>query len=155
MGPPPVPDSLKQRLNEDVKSAMRASDKRRVGALRLILAAIKQREVDERVMLGDAEVTKVLEKLAKQRKESLQIYQQAGRLDLAEQESFELGLVSAYLPAPLPEAEIAALVDDAIARAGAKKEGDLGKVMAVLKETLGGRCDLSGISKMARRRLAG
>jgi len=148
-----MPSDLKRHLDNDVKAALRAGEKRRVGALRLILAAIKQKEVDERIDLTDAQVLAVLDKMAKQRKESLALYQQAGRADLAEQEDFELQLVQSYMPAPLSDEELQALMDKAIAEAGARGVADLGKVMAILKPKVQGRADLSALSTLIRQRL--
>jgi len=148
-------DTLKRRVDDDTKTALRAGDKRRRGTLRLILAAIKQREVDERVSLDDAGVLQVLDKMVKQRKESLAIYTQAKRADLAGQEAFELEIVQSYLPAPLDAARIAALVGEAIQEVAAQSLRDLGRVMGVLKPRLQGRADLSGVSRLVKERLAG
>ena len=147
-------DTLKRRVNDDTKTALRAGDKRRLGTLRLILAAIKQREVDERVSLDDARVLQVLDKMVKQRKESLAIYTQAKRADLAGQEAFELEIVQSYLPAPLDAARIAALVGEAIQEVAAESLRDVGKVMEVLKPRLQGRADLSEVSRLVKERLA-
>lgn len=148
-------DMLKRRVDDDTKTALRAGDKRRLGTLRLILAAIKQREVDERVNLDDARVLQVLDKMVKQRKESLAIYTQAKRADLAGQEAFELEVVQSYLPAPLDAARIAALVGDAIQEVAAQSVRDVGRVMGVLKPRLQGRADLSEVSRLVKERLAG
>ena len=148
-------DTLKRRVNDDTKTALRAGDKRRLGTLRLILAAIKQREVDERVKLDDARVLQVLDKMVKQRKESLAIYTQAKRADLAGQEAFELEIVQSYLPAPLDAARTAALVGEAIQEVAAQSLRDLGRVMGVLKPRLQGRADLSEVSRLVKERLAG
>jgi uncharacterized protein YqeY len=148
-------DTLKRRVDDDTKTALRAGDKRRLGTLRLILAAIKQREVDERVSLDDARVLQVLDKMVKQRKESLAIYTEAKRADLAGQEAFELEIVQSYLPAPLDEARIAALVGEAIQEVAAQSLRDVGRVMAVLKPRLQGRADLSEVSRLVKERLAG
>ena len=148
-------DTLKRRVDDDTKTALRAGDKRRRGTLRLILAAIKQREVDERVRLDDARVLQVLDKMVKQRKESLAIYTQAKRADLAGQEAFELEIVQSYLPAPLDAARIAALVGEAIQEVAAQSLRDLGRVMGVLKPRLQGRADLSEVSRLVKERLAG
>lgn len=129
--------SLKERIQQDVKDAMRARDKARLGALRLVAAAIKQIEVDSRSELDDAGVTAVLDKMAKQRRESLEQYEKAGRDDLAEQERFELALLSDYLPEPLGEEELAALIDAAIAESGASSMRDMGQVMGLLKDRSG------------------
>ena len=148
-------DTLKRRVDDDTKTALRAGDKRRLGTLRLILAAIKQREVDERVSLDDAGVLQVLDKMVKQRKESLAIYTEAKRADLAGQEAFELEIVQSYLPAPLDAARIAALVGEAIQEVAAESLRDLGRVMGVLKPRLQGRADLSEVSRLVKERLAG
>jgi uncharacterized protein YqeY len=148
-----MPSDLKQRLNDHVKDALRAGDKRRLGALRLIMAAIKQKEVDERIDLSDTQVLAILDKMAKQRKESMTLYQQAGRSDLAEQETFELQLIQSYMPTPLSDEEIRALIDKAIVQSGASRIADLGKVMAILKPELQGRADLSQVSILAKQRL--
>lgn len=148
-------DTLKRRVDDDTKTALRAGDKRRLGTLRLILAAIKQREVDERVRLDDARVLQVLDKMVKQRKESLAIYTQAKRADLAGQEAFEIQIVQSYLPAPLDAARIAALVGEAIQEVAAQSLRDVGRVMGVLKPRLQGRADLSEVSRLVKERLAG
>jgi uncharacterized protein YqeY len=148
-------DTLKRRVDDDTKTALRAGDKRRLGTLRLILAAIKQREVDERVSLDDARVLQVLDKMVKQRKESLAIYTQAKRADLAGQEAFELEIVQSYLPAPLEAARIAALVGEAVQEVAAQSLRDVGRVMGVLKPRLQGRADLSEVSRLVKERLAG
>jgi uncharacterized protein len=148
-------DTLKRRVDDDTKTALRAGDKRRLGTLRLILAAIKQREVDERVSLDDARVLQVLDKMSKQRKESLAIYTEAKRADLAGQEAFELEIVQSYLPAPLAAAQIAALVEEAVQEVAAQSLRDVGRVMGVLKPRLQGRADLSEVSRLVKERLAG
>jgi len=148
-------DTLKRRVDDDTKTALRAGDKRRLGTLRLILAAIKQREVDERVSLDDAGVLQVLDKMVKQRKESLAIYTQAKRADLAGQEAFELEIMQSFLPAPLDAARIAALVGEAVQEVAAESLRDLGRVMGVLKPRLQGRADLSEVSRLVKERLAG
>lgn len=145
--------SLKARIQEDVKDAMRARDKARLGALRLISAAIKQKEVDDRVELDDAAVTAVLDKMAKQRRESLEQYQRAGRHDLADQEQFELDLLANYLPEPLGPAELQQLVEQAISDTGADSMRDMGRVMGILKPQVQGRADMKQLSTMVRERL--
>jgi uncharacterized protein YqeY len=146
--------SLKETLQQDMKTAMRAGDKRRLGVIRLINAAIKQREVDERVELDDVQVTAVLDKMAKQRRESLEQYQKAGRDDLAEQENFELDVLHAYLPEQLGDAEIDALIEDAITATGASSIKDMGKVMGRLKSELAGRADMGAVSGKIKARLS-
>ncbi|HEY9199943.1 MAG TPA: GatB/YqeY domain-containing protein [Gammaproteobacteria bacterium] len=147
--------SLKARIQEDMKTAMRGGDKRRLGVIRLILAAIKQREVDERIELDDAQVTVALDKMLKQRRESLSQYEQAGRTDLAEQEQYEMEVVQAYLPQPLSAAEIDTLIGQAIAESGAAGIKDMGKVMALLKPQLQGRADMSAVSAQIKAKLGG
>ena len=138
-----------------MKTAMKAGDKRRLGAVRLILAAVKQREVDERKELNDPEVLAVLEKMLKQRRDSISQYEQAGRTDLAEQEAFEVGVIQGYMPAALGDAEIAALIEEAIAATGAKAMADMGKVMAIVKPKIQGRADMGAVSARVKQRLAG
>ncbi|WP_455234295.1 GatB/YqeY domain-containing protein [Thiogranum longum] len=145
--------SIKESLQQDMKMAMRGGDKRRLGVIRLILAAVKQREVDERIELDDAQVTAVLDKMAKQRRESLEQYQSAGREDLAEQESFELDVLKTYLPEQLGEAEVDAMIAEAIEATGAGSMKDMGKVMGQLKPKLQGRADMAAVSAKIKARL--
>ncbi len=145
--------SLTARIQEDMKTAMRSGDKRRLGVIRLILAAIKQREVDERIILDDMQVTVVLDKMLKQRRESINQYEQAGRTDLVEQEQFETGVVQAYLPQPLSPAEVNALIGEAIAETAASGIKDMGKVMALLKPQIQGRADMSAVSAQIKAKL--
>jgi len=147
--------SMKTRLSDDMKAAMKGGDKERLGVIRLLQAAIKQREVDERIELDDAAVLAVLEKAVKQRRDSISQYEAASREDLAAVERFELGVIEAYLPAKLGEAEIAAAIDAAIAETGASSPADMGKLMAVLKPRLAGQADMGLVSGMVKRRLAG
>jgi len=147
--------SLKDRITEDMKAAMRAKDQPRLSAVRLLLAAIKQREVDERKSLSDAEVIAVIDKMLKQRRDSISQYQAAGRRDLADAEQFELEVLTAYLPERLSEAEIEAAVASAIVTAAAKGPQDMGTVMAALKPALAGRADMSQVSALVKRKLAG
>ena len=147
--------SLKDRVQDDMKAAMRAKEKERLGAIRLILAAIKQREVDERIVLDDGQVLGVLEKMIKQRRESLAQYESAGRADLAAQEAFEIELIQSYLPAPLSEAEIDALVADAIAVTGAQSVRDMGKVMALIRDQAQGRADMAAVGARVKARFGG
>ena len=147
--------SLKARIQEDMKNAMRSGDKRRLGVVRLILAAVKQREVDDRIELDDTQVLAVLDKMLKQRRESLAQYEQAGRADLADQESFEIGIVQSYLPQPLGPAEIDALIVAAIAETGASGIKDMGKVMGILKPQLQGRADMGAVSGQIKAKLGG
>lgn len=145
--------SLKTRISEDVKQAMRARDKARLSVLRQIGAAIKQIEVDERVVLDDSGVTAVLDKMAKQRRESLEQYTSAGRDDLAAQERFELEILGEYLPEPLDEAALTALIDEVIASSGAAGMQDMGRVMGELKPRVQGRADMKAVSAAVRSRL--
>lgn len=145
--------SLKDRIQDDMKTAMRAKDKERLGAIRLILAAIKQREVDERIELNDVQVLGVLEKMIKQRRESLAQYQSAGREDLAARESFEIEVIQSYLPTPLSEADIDTLVANAVAVTGAQSVRDMGKVMALIKDQAQGRADMAKISARVKAHL--
>ena len=144
---------LKQQLNEDMKTAMRAKDKERLGVIRLILAAIKQREVDERIALDDAQVLAVLDKMVKQRRDSIDQFQAAGREDLAEKERFELQVIQSYLPAALDEAELEAMVKSAIAETGAASIKDMAKVMALLKPQVQGRADMGQVSQKVKNAL--
>jgi hypothetical protein len=146
---------LRLQIQDDMKTAMKAGDKRRLGAVRLILAAVKQKEVDERKELTDPEVLAVLEKMLKQRRDSISQYEQAGRTDLAEQEAFEVGVIQGYMPAALGDAEIAALIEEAIAATGAKAMADMGKVMAIVKPKIQGRADMGAVSARVKQRLAG
>ena len=146
--------SLKQQLTDDMKAAMKAGEKVRLGVIRLINAAIKQKEVDERIELDDAGVQTVIDKMLKQRRDSITQYAAAGRDDLVAAEKFEAEVLAAYMPAALSEAEIDASVAAAIAATGAAVPGDMGKVMAVLKPELAGRADMSEVSKRVRARLA-
>jgi uncharacterized protein YqeY len=144
---------LKKRIQDDMKAAMKAADKRRLGVIRLILAAIKQREVDERVELDDAQVLAVLDKMVKQRRDSLDQYTRAGRDDLADQERYEVGICQEYLPAALGDDEIAGLVEEAVTSTGASSMKDMGRVMGVLKPKLQGRADIGAVSKLVKQRL--
>jgi hypothetical protein len=147
--------TLKDKLQQDMKDALRGGDKRSLGVIRLILAAIKQREVDERIELDDAQITVVLDKMAKQRRDSLEQYEKAGRDDLADQETFELEMLKAYLPEQLGDAEITTLIDEAIQATGASSMKDMGKVMGQLKSKLQGRADMGAVSGRIKDRLSG
>ena len=147
--------SLKEQLQQDMKQAMRGGDKRRLGAIRLVMAAIKQREVDERIELDDAAVTAVLDKMAKQRRESIAQYSKAGRDDLVEQENFELELLKTYLPEQLEAAEIDAMIEATIQSTGATSVKDMGKVMGQLRPRLQGRADMGAVSARIKARLSG
>ena len=147
--------SLKQRLTDDMKAAMKGGDKGSLGVIRLVNAAIKQKEVDERVELDDAAVLAVLEKMVKQRKDSVSQFEGAGREDLAAIERAEIVVIERYLPAKLDEAAIVAAIDAAIARTGAAGPADMGKLMGVLKPQLAGQADMGQVSALVKRRLAG
>jgi uncharacterized protein YqeY len=138
--------TLKERITEDMKSAMRAADKERLGTIRMLQAAIKQREVDERIALDDAQVLAVIEKMVKQRKESIVQFELGGRTDLAVKEKAEIEQLQAYLPAQLSEAEVDALIEEAIATTGAASIKDMGKVMGVVKAKAAGRADMGAVS---------
>ena len=145
--------ALKDRLNDAVKDAMRARDKARLGTLRMATAAIKQVEVDERIELDDARILALLDKQIKQRKDAAQQYRDAGRNDLAETEEAELAVLQEFLPTPLTDAEIDALIDDAVQRTGAAGMQDMGKVMGELKPRLQGRADIGAVSGKVKARL--
>ena len=145
--------SLKVRIQEDIKNAMRAQQREQLGVLRLVTAAIKQKEVDERVELDDSQVLAVLDKMVKQRRESLEQYQKAGRDDLAAQEMFELDVIQAYLPEPLGEEELAALIQSAIADSGASSIRDMGTVMSALRAQVQGRADMKAVSQAVKNQL--
>jgi uncharacterized protein YqeY len=145
--------TLKERITEDMKAAMRARDGARLSAIRLLLAAMKQKEVDERIELDDAAVTAIIEKLLKQRKDSASQYEAANRIDLADQEKFEIGVLTAYMPQPFSAEEVAALVKQAVAETGAAGSKDMGKVMAWLKPKLAGRADMTSVSGLVKAAL--
>ena len=146
--------SLKERITEDMKSAMRAGEKERLGTIRMLQAAIKQREVDERISLDDAQVLSVIEKMLKQRKESIAQFEQGGRADLAAREQAEIELLTVYLPAQLSDAEVDALIKDAIASTGAASVKDMGKVMAIVKAQAAGRADMGAASARIKAALS-
>ncbi|HEU4625963.1 MAG TPA: GatB/YqeY domain-containing protein [Steroidobacteraceae bacterium] len=145
--------TLKERITDDMKTAMRAGDKDRLAVVRLILAAIKQREVDERVTLDDAQVLAVLEKMAKQRKESIAQFESGGRADLVAKENAELAVVQSYLPAQLSEAELDAIIAEAIAATGATSVKDMGKVMGIVKSKAAGRADMGAVGARVKQKL--
>ncbi len=145
--------SLKQRIQDDMKSAMKAGEKERLGVIRLIMAAIKQREVDERIQLDDAQIIAVLDKMLKQRRDSIAQYAAAGRADLADAESAEVAVIQEYMPQALSEGEIDALVDQAVAETGATAIADMGKIMALLKPKMQGRADMASVSARIKARL--
>jgi hypothetical protein len=145
--------SLKQQITDDMKVAMRAKETARLGAIRLLLAAIKQREVDERIELSDADVVAIIEKMNKQRRDSISQYEAAGRQDLADIEKFEMGVLQTYMPQQLSDAEIAQAVSEAISSTGAAGPQDMGKVMGVLKSRLAGRADMGKVSALIKAQL--
>jgi uncharacterized protein YqeY len=147
--------TLKERITDDMKAAMRAKEAERLGTIRLLTAAIKQKEVDERVELDDAAVIGVVDKLIKQRKDSIEAFQKAGRQDLADKEAAELAVLSAYLPARLSADEIAAEVKAIVAELGATGPGDMGKVMGAVKAKLAGKADMGQVSAAVKAALAG
>jgi len=147
--------SLKQQLTDDMKAAMKAGEKDRLAVIRLINAAIKQREVDERIELDDASVLAVLEKMVKQRKDSVSQFEAANREDLAAIERAELAVIDTYLPAKLGEAEILAAIEAAVAETGATGPADMGKLMGVLKPRLAGQADMGQVSALIKKKLAG
>ncbi len=145
--------SLKERIQNDVKTAMRAGERERLGALRLILAAVKQREVDERITLDDAQVLAVLEKMVKQRRESVASFEAGGRADLVAKETAELQLIQSYLPTPLSESELDALIGGVMAETGASSIKDMSKVMAAVKAKAAGRADMAAVAVRIKARL--
>ena len=147
--------SLKDRISEDMKTAMRARDTARLSALRLLLAALKQVEVDERKVLTDAEVVAVIEKMLKQRRDSIEQYEAAQRQDLADAEKFEVSVLRTYMPEALSEVELQAAIAKAVADSGAKGPQEMGKVMALLKPALAGRADMGKVSALVKAKLAG
>ena len=149
-----LPMSLKLQITEDMKTAMRAKDTARLGAIRLLLAAMKQREVDERIELTDADVVAIIEKMNKQRRDSISQYEAAGRQDLADVEKFEMTVLAAYMPQQMSEAEVAAAVAEAIAATGAAGPQDMGKVMGAIKPKLAGCADMGKVSALIKAQLS-
>ena len=147
--------ALREQLNEDMKSAMKARESEKLGAIRLLLSEVKRREVDERVTLDDAAVISVVEKMIKQRKDSISQYEKAARQDLADKEKYEISVIEKYLPQQLSQAEIDAVIAEAIASTGAKGAADMGKVMGVVKPRLAGRADMGKVSGLVKGKLAG
>ena len=145
--------SLKQQLTDDMKTAMKGGDKPRLGVIRLMLAAIKQREVDERIELDDAQVLAVLDKMVKQRRDSIQQYEDAGRDELAAAEAAEITVIQDFLPEELSDAEIGAIIDAAISDSGAESMRDMGKVMAIVKPKVQGRADVGKVSGLVKQKL--
>jgi uncharacterized protein len=146
--------SLKERLQEDMKAAMRSGEKDRLGCIRLIMAAVKQREVDERITLDDTQLLGVLEKMGKQRRESIAQFQAGGRADLVAKENAELAIINAYMPAPLADDELDALINETIAQTGASTIKDMGKVMAIIKAKAQGRADMAAVGTRIKARLS-
>jgi len=151
----PTERSLKERLSDEMKVAMKSGDKPRLAVIRLIQSALKQKEVDERVVLTDADVLAILDKMAKQRRESIEQFKAAGRDDLEQQEAFELGVIQSYLPEPLSDAEIDALITQAVQSTGASSVREMGAVMAQLRPQLQGRADMSLVSVRIKTALGG
>jgi hypothetical protein len=147
--------TLKERITEDMKAAMRAGEKERLGVIRMLQAAIKQREVDERIVLDDAQVIAAVEKMVKQRREAVAQFEAGGRADLVEKENAEIALLQAYLPAQLGDAELDALIAAAIAQTGASTIKDMGKVMGAVKAQAAGRADMGAVGARIKARLAG
>jgi uncharacterized protein YqeY len=147
--------TLKERITEDMKAAMRAKDSERLGTIRLLTAAMKQKEVDERIELDDATVVGIVDKLIKQRKDSVEAFQKANRQDLADKEAAEITVLQAYLPARLSQDEITAQVKAIVAEVGAKGPGDMGKVMGAVKQRLAGKADMGQVSAAVKAALAG
>jgi uncharacterized protein len=147
--------SLKAQITEDMKTAMRAKDAARLSAIRLLLSAMKQREVDERIELSDTDIVAIIDKMLKQRRDSIAQFEKGGRADLADAEKFEVTVLSAYMPQALSEAEVEEAVSKAINDSGAKSPADMGKVMALLKPALAGRTDMSRVSALVKTRLSG
>ena len=145
---------LRDQLNEDIKTAMKAREQERLAALRLMLSAVKQREVDERITLDDGGVIGVVEKMIKQRKDSIAQYEKAQRQDLADKEKYEISVLEAYLPQQLSAAEIDAIIAEAVASTGAKSAADMGKVMGVVKPRLAGRADMGKVSALVKTKLS-
>ena len=146
--------NLTQQIREDMKAAMRAKDSVRLGAIRLLLAAIKQREVDERIELSDTDVIAVINKMIKQRRDSIIQFEAAARQELADIEKFEISVLQTYMPQPMTEAEVGVAVNDAIASSGVQSAKEMGKVIALLKTTLAGRADMSKVSALVKARLS-
>jgi len=147
--------ALREQLNEDIKTAMKAREQDKLAALRLLLSEVKRKEVDERITLDDAGVIGVVEKMLKQRKDSISQFEKAARQDLADKEKFEVGVLEAYLPQQLSQAEIDTVVAEAIAATGAKSAADMGKVMGVVKPKLAGRADMGKVSGLVKAKLTG
>ncbi|MBI3903808.1 MAG: GatB/YqeY domain-containing protein [Nitrosomonadales bacterium] len=146
--------SLKQQISEDMKTAMRARDAARLGTIRLLLAAMKQREVDERIELSDTDVIAIIEKMIKQRRDSISQFEAANRQELADAEKFEISVLQTYMPQAMSDEEVAAAVEEAVAASGAKSPQEMGKVIALLKPKLAGRADMGKVSAQVKTRLS-
>ncbi len=146
--------SIRQTISDDMKTFMRAKDSARLGAIRLLQAAIKQKEVDERIELNDDQIFSVIQKMLKQRKDSIEAYQKASRQDLINQEQLEIEVLSKYMPEPLSEEEINQYIEEAIATTGASDMKDMGKVVGILKSKVAGRADMAEVSKLVRQKLS-
>jgi len=147
--------ALRERLNEDIKTAMKARDQQKLDALRLLSAAVKQKEVDERITLDDAALVSIVEKEIKKRRESIAQYEKAQRQDLVDREKFEVSVIEVYLPKQMSQAEVEAVIAEAVASTGAKSAADMGKVMGVVKPRLAGKADMGKVSAMVKAKLAG
>jgi len=146
--------SLKHQITEDMKTAMRARDSARLGAIRLLLAAMKQREVDERIELSDTDIISIIDKMIKQRRDSISQFESAGRQELADAEKFEITVLQTYMPQAMSEAEVTAAVEQAVTASGAKSPQEMGKVIALLKPMLAGRADMGKVSALVKARLS-
>jgi len=147
--------ALREQLTEDIKTAMKARETERLNALRLLSAAVKQREVDERITLDDAAMVSVIEKMIKQRKDSISQYEKAQRQDLADKEKYEISVIEAYMPKQLSQAEVEAVIAEVIASTGAKSAADMGKVMGAVKPRLAGKADMGRVSALVKTKLTG
>lgn len=146
--------ALKERLQNDIKDAMRARDKDRLSMLRLIAAGIKQKEVDERITLDDSQIIAIIDKMIKQQRDALTQFESAGRTDLVDKSNFELGIMQTYMPALLSAAELNTIISESIVASGAKSPADMGKVMSLLKPKVQGRCDMGNLSKQVKEKLS-
>jgi uncharacterized protein YqeY len=146
--------TLKQTINEDMKAAMKSGEKSKLAAIRLLISAFRQKEIDERIELDDAGTVAVIEKMLKQRKDSISQYEAAGRTDLADVEKFEVSVLSAYMPQQMSAAEVDSIVAAAVAESGAKSPADMGKVMGLVKPRLAGRADMGEVSKLIKAKLS-
>ena len=147
--------ALRERINDEIKTAMKAREQQKLDALRLLLSEVKRKEVDERITLDDTGVVSVVEKMIKQRKDSISQFEKAARMDLADREKFELAILEGYLPQQLSAAEVDAIIAEAIAATGARSPADMGKVMGIVKPKLAGRADMGKVSGLVKAKLAG